>query len=235
MPEPFAEFQDVVLLRAGRAVIDGLSFAIPGRGITALIGPNGAGKSLTLRLLAGLIAPDRGEIHFPNGRPPPRSIPVVFQKPMLLRRRVRANLDHVLAIHGVPRAERPSRREALLAEGGLTDLAESPARRLSGGEQQRLALVRALAGEPDYLLLDEPTASLDPPSTAMIEDLVRRKADAGAAIVLVTHDRAQAERLAEHVVLLHDGRLAESGPVHEFFKAPRSAQARAYLAGALLV
>ena len=235
MPERGARFREVMLHRAGRAVIDRLNCTIPERGVTALIGPNGAGKSLTLRLLAGLIRPDSGEVLFSRMRPSPQRMPVVFQQPMLLRRRVRANLDHVLAAYGVPRAERAARRDALLAEGGLEDLADSPARKLSGGEQQRLALVRALAAEPEYLLLDEPTASLDPRSTAMIETLVRRTADRGGAVILVTHDRAQARRLADHVLLLHKGRLAESGPTAEIFRQPQTGEARAYLSGELLV
>ena len=234
MLDPLAEFETVSLHRGGRSVVNGLSCRIADSGITALIGPNGAGKSLTLRLLAGLLDADEGRVHFPNGRPAPRDLAVVFQKPVLLRRTVRANLDHVLAVHGASRAQRRVVRDRLLQAGELSALADRPARKLSGGEQQRLALVRALAAAPRLLLLDEPTASLDPASTAKIEALIREAAKQGAGVVLVTHDQAQAARLADRVIFLHQGKAIETGPAEELFENPKTKEARAYLSGALL-
>ena len=233
--EPVAAFEDVRLTFAGRAVLDGLSFELPPDGVTALMGPNGAGKSLTLRVLAGLVPPESGGVRFAGGRPRPRDIALVFQKPVLLRRSVRANLAHALATYGVPRRAREARIADLLDLAGLAALAHAPARRLSGGEQQRLAMARALAAGPRFLLLDEPTASLDPQATASIETLVRRAAADGVKIVLVTHDRGQAARLAGDVLFLHRGRLAEAAPARRFFDAPASREARAYLAGELLI
>ncbi len=234
-PSPIVAFEDVSLVANGRRLLDGLRFELAPRGITALMGPNGAGKSLTLRLLAGLIEPTGGAVRFAGGRPRPCELALVFQKPVLLRRSVRANLDHALAIYGVSRRDRAARIEALLQRTDLAALADAPARRLSGGEQQRLATARALAAEPRFLMLDEPTASLDPQATAAIEALVRQAADAGVRVVIVTHDRGQAARLARDVLFLHRGRLAEAAPARRFFEAPESAQARSYLNGELLI
>ncbi|MEQ9609977.1 MAG: ATP-binding cassette domain-containing protein, partial [Kiloniellaceae bacterium] len=160
---------------------------------------------------------------------------VVFQRPVVLRRSVAANLKHALATYGVPRGERAKRLEELLTLAGLQDLADRPARVLSGGEQQRLAMVRALAAEPDLLLLDEPTASLDPQATAAIETLIGRAAAKGVKIVMVTHDRGQAQRLADEILFLHRGRLSERSAADAFFSRPNSAAAQAYLEGRLLL
>jgi tungstate transport system ATP-binding protein len=234
-PEPAVVVEDVRLSFGARTLLDGLSFELSPEGVTALMGPNGAGKSLSLRVLAGLLRPGSGRIVFAGGQPGPREIALVFQKPVLLRRSVRSNLAHALSTYGVPRQERNERIAELLRRTGLEALADSPARRLSGGEQQRLAMARALAAGPRVLLLDEPTASLDPQATAAIEELVRRAVDDGVKVVLVTHDRGQAARLAEDVVFLHRGKLAEAAPARRFFEAPASAEARAYLKGDLLI
>lgn len=225
----------VSLRRSGRTVLDGLSFALYGNGLTAVMGPNGAGKSLTLRLLAGLITPDLGTIWFAGGRPSPQELAIVFQKPVLLRRTVAGNLDHALKTYGVARRDRSHRIADLLAMAGLSALAQSPARRLSGGEQQRVALVRALAVRPRILLLDEPTASLDPQSTKAIEDLIRNAVADKVRVVLVTHDRGQAARLADDIVFLNAGRAVESAAAARFLEAPASPEARAYLSGTLVL
>jgi tungstate transport system ATP-binding protein len=233
--EPVAAFHDVTLAVGGRSLLDGLSFGLRPDGVTALMGPNGAGKSLTLRLLAGLIRPSSGQIRFAGAPPSQRDLALVFQKPVLLRRSVRANLDHALRTYGVPRHARPERIARLLDMIALDGFGASPARRLSGGEQQRLAMARALAAEPRFLLLDEPTASLDPQATAAIEALIRQAVGGGVKVVLVTHDRGQAARLAGDVLFLNRGRLAEAAPAGRFFEAPASREARAYLRGELLI
>lgn len=230
LADPQPALENAVLMRGGRRLLDGLTLRLPGRGVTALMGPNGAGKSLSLRVLAGLVALDLGEV-----RSVPLSTALVFQRPVLLRRSVRANLDHALRAARVSRRERPERIDALLEMAALGPLAAQPARALSGGEAQRLSLVRALAARPRLLLLDEPTASLDPRSTAAIEQLAARAAQEGAEVVLVTHDAGQAARLADQVVFLHRGRDAETTPAAEFFAHPRSEAARAYLDGRLLL
>ena len=228
-----AELRNIAYAPAGTALLDGLSLSLDGEGVTTLMGPNGAGKSLTLRLIAGLIAPCGGEVSLSADLR--ARVALVFQSPVLLRRSARANLDHALRVYEVPRAGRASRIAALLAQAGLSEIAHRPARALSGGEQQRLAMARALAMAPRLLLLDEPTASLDPASTAAIEGLILDAAQTGAKILLVTHDANQARRLARQIIFMHRGRVCEQTPADRFFKAPASKEARAYLAGRLLV
>jgi tungstate transport system ATP-binding protein len=219
----------------GTRLIDGLDLQLAGAGISVIMGPNGAGKSLLLRLVHGLLAPTGGSVRW-NGRaldpPVRRRQALVFQRPVLLRRSVLANIEFVLRL--VPGAPAGRARE-LLRHVGLDAMAGRPARRLSGGEQQRLALARALALEPKVLLMDEPTASLDPASVVAIEALVTEARAAGTKVVFVTHDIGQARRLADDVVFLHRGRVVEHAPAARFFTQPGSPQARAYLAGQLVL
>lgn len=234
-PPPSVALNAVTVIRGGTPLLDGLDLALAPSGITGIMGPNGAGKSLTLRLLAGLTKPDSGAVTFAKGRSGPSDLALVFQKPVLLRRSAHANLCHALKAYGVPRRERPAQADELLAMAKLSEHADRPARTLSGGEQQRLAIVRALGAKPAFLLLDEPTASLDPQSTAMVESLVLKAAASGIRVVLVTHDQGQARRLAKDVIFLHRGRVVETAPAKRFFETPASAEARAYLAGDLLI
>jgi tungstate transport system ATP-binding protein len=229
------ELVDICYSARGYLLLDRLSIQFPPAGITAILGPNGAGKSLTLRVTAGLVKPDSGAIHYPYGLRVPRDTAMVFQEPVLLRRSARANLRHALAIYRSPRRGREAEIDRLLGLAMLGDLADRPARVLSGGERQRLALVRALAGRPKLLFLDEPTANLDPNNTAIIENLVREIADAETKIVLVTHDLAQARRVADEIRFLHKGRLIEAAPASRFFTHPATPEAIAYLSGELLI
>jgi tungstate transport system ATP-binding protein len=135
----------------------------------------------------------------------------------------------------VPRGKRDARAEELAALVGLNGLGARPARKLSGGEQQRLALARALAKEPQVLFLDEPTASLDPAATHAIEDLIRAVAARGIKVVMSTHNLGEARRLADEIVLMHRGRIVESGAADAFFATPRTAEARRFIAGELLL
>lgn len=231
-------FDDVRFAVGGKTLIDGLSLELAPGARSVVMGPNGAGKSLFLRLVAGLLQPTAGRVTY-GGRAADdktrRHIAVVFQRPVMLRRSVTANLKHALATYGVPRGERARRIDELLALAGLQDLADRPARVLSGGEQQRLAMVRALGSEPALLLLDEATASLDPQATAAIEKLIGQAAAEGVKIVMVTHDRGQAQRLADEILFIHRGRLAERSDAATFFNRPTSAAAQAYLEGRLLL
>lgn len=230
---PGLRMHDLHVTRRNVALLNGIDLDLSPAGITALLGPNGAGKSLLLRVIAGLIAPDRGRVQIPRamqGR-----IGLVLQRPVLLRRSVRANLRHALALARVARAHRASRVAELLALGHLDALAERPARRLSGGEQQRLSIIRALAANPLLLMLDEPAAHLDPQATHAIEALVARIAAEGTKVILVTHDIGQVQRLADEVAFLHQGRCHERAEKSAFLAAPESAAARAYLSGKLLL
>ncbi len=226
-----------VVYEIGRArLIDGLSLALEAGPRTVILGPNGAGKSLTLRLCHGLIAPSAGRIAWrgPGAANARRRQAMVFQRPVMLRRSALANIDYALSLAGFDRATRARRAAEALERTGLAALARRPARVLSVGEQQRLALARAWALRPDVLFLDEPTASLDPAATRAVEEIVAAFHAYGAKIVMTTHDLGQARRLADEVIFLHRGRLVERAPAEAFFTDPRSAEARAFVGGELL-
>ena len=228
------EARGLVFEAGGKRLIDGIDLVLSAGPMTVVMGPNGAGKSLLLRLLHGMIEASAGTVRW-GGQAPSDALrrrqAMVFQRPVLLRRSVAANVEFVLKLRG---DEAKERTRELLEYVGLEALASRPARLLSGGEQQRLALARALAFQPEVLFLDEPTASLDPYSTAAIEAIVKGAHDRGSKIVLVTHDLGQARRLAHEVVFLHGGRLIEHTPAPRFFTEPDSPQARDYLAGRLV-
>ena len=226
----------LVLERGGRRIIDNIGLSISGEGVSVIMGPNGAGKSVLLRLLTGLIEPDSGIVTWAGRRPDRARAPavgLVFQKPVLLRRSALANVRY--ALRDGLLAERNHRALQALARAGLKHLADAPARLLSGGQQQRLAIARALAPDPEVLLLDEPCANLDPAATAAIEALIGDARARGTKVVLVTHDVAQAKRVADDITFIHDGRIEEQTPASEFFDNPASPASRAYLDGRLLV
>lgn len=220
----------------GRTLIGNIDVGIEAGRRTVVMGANGAGKSLLLRLLHGLIEPSGGKVLW-KGRPlnaaARRAQAMVFQRPVMLRRSVMANLSFALRVRGVRGPARRERERAALAMARLEDLAGRPARVLSGGEQQRLAVARALACQPELLFLDEPTASLDPASTHAIEALIHQAHAAGVTIVMVTHDRAQALRLGDDVLFMSDGRIVETGPIGRVLETPRSEAARDWLEGRL--
>jgi tungstate transport system ATP-binding protein len=229
-------FDDVSFAVGSTRLIHDLSFTLAAGPRTVILGPNGAGKSLTLRLCHGLLQPTSGAVRWagPGAQDTPRRQAMVFQNPVMLRRSALANVVYALAINGVPRAQRVARAEQALARVGLDGIARRPARALSTGEQQRLALARAWALEPEVLFLDEPTASLDPAATRAVEQAIDGVHQSGAKVVMTTHDLGQAHRLADEVLFLHHGRLVESGPAADFFAAPRSREAAAFLEGELL-
>lgn len=219
----------------GQTLIDDLSMDLKPSAISVIMGPNGAGKSLLLRLLHGLIPPASGIIKW-GGNPMNDAIrrrqAMVFQRPVMLRRSVAANIDFAIRLRGV--ASHNQRQQALSAVD-LANKADQPAKSLSGGEQQRLALARALTTDPAILFLDEPTANLDPASTAAIEKIMRTAHEDGTKIVLVSHDLGQARRLAHEIIFMHRGRIIEQTPATQFFNAPVSKQANDFLAGRLVL
>ncbi len=194
----------------------------------ALVGANGAGKTTLLRLLHGMVACPGRRAHGPL------KCAMLFQRPFLLRLSARANVEVALWLARVPAAERRPRAQAALERVGLGALAKRPARSLSGGQQQRLALARAWALQPDLLLLDEPTASLDPTAKREVETLVEALSHDGATLVMSTHNLGQAKRLATRVAYLEGGRLLADLPTETFFD-PRDppAAAAAFLKGEL--
>ncbi|MEK9817005.1 MAG: ATP-binding cassette domain-containing protein [Limnobacter sp.] len=230
------QFEGVHLSFGKHLIFSNLNLEIGTQGITAIMGPNGAGKSLILRLLAGLLMPGQGSVRFNQSNRIPRDqIGFVFQRPVLLRRSVQDNLLHALAIAGVERGQRSLRAGALLDLGGNQHLDKSHSSKLSGGDQHRLTLLRALAAKPGLLILDEPSASLDPQATALIENIVLRACQCGVKVIVVTHDQGQALRLADEVIFVHKGRVHASQATDEFLRTPASREAKAYLAGELLI
>jgi tungstate transport system ATP-binding protein len=229
-------FVDVRFVVLDVTILDHVSLKLEAGPPTVLIGPNGAGKTTLLHVAMGLLRPSGGLVTW-NGREhsPPTRRAIMFQRPAMLRRSAAGNLRYALAAAGVSRAQRETRVHELMADVGLQGLERRPARRLSGGEQQRLALARAFARDPALLFLDEPTASLDPAAAKAIEDIVRAIAARGVKVVMSTHDLGQARRVAGDVVLLHRGRVIEHSPAEDFFTAPRTNEARTFIAGELLV
>jgi tungstate transport system ATP-binding protein len=217
-------------------ILDDVTLTIAAGSPTVLIGPNGSGKTTLLRAAMGLIPLTGGRITW-GGREAaaPGRRAIMFQRPAMLRRTAAGNIRYALAAASVPRAQRPHRSDELLKLVGLDALGHRPARRLSGGEQQRLALARALARDPAILFLDEPTASLDPHATKAIEDIVRAVSARGVKVVMSTHDLGQAKRVGGEIVLMHRGRVIEAAQVDEFFTNARTDEARKFIAGELLV
>ena len=228
--------EDVRYAARAITILDSVSLTLSPGAPTVVIGPNGAGKTTLLAVAMGLIEPTGGRVSW-GGRAlhPPLRRAFVRQRPTMLRRGTAANIKYALATGAVARSEWPTRIAELLDLVGLSGLGERPARRLSGGEQQRLALARALARDPEVLFLDEPTASLDPAATKAIEDLVRTIAARNIKVVMSTHDLGQARRLAGDIVFMHRGRVVESGPAADFFTGPTTQEARRFVAGELLV
>jgi tungstate transport system ATP-binding protein len=229
-------FDRVSLVAGGMTILDRVSTSIEPGAPTLVVGPNGAGKSTLLRICMGLATPTEGRITW-GGRADvkPTRRAFVFQRPVMLRRTAAANLSYSLAQAGVPRDQRAARVSRLLEQVGLSDLATRSARRLSGGEQQRLALARALARDPDLLLLDEPTASLDPAATRSVEEIVRAASLSGIKVVMASHDLGQVRRLAGKVMFLVRGALREHVAADAFLNTPSTPEAAAFVRGDLVV
>lgn len=238
MNAPLLELDRICFRPGGRTVLDRIDFTWGEASICALIGPNGAGKTVTLRIAHGLLRPDAGRVRF-EGREPPRNDTafegqaLVFQQPSLFRGSVLDNL--MLARHAAGLSEKALREHALamLERVGLSALVRSPALKLSGGERQRLAIARAWLTNPRLLLLDEPTASLDPAARESIERLIREIAASGCRVLMTSHNLGQVARLADEVLFLNAGRLLERSRASEFFRAPRTGEAQRFLQGEL--
>ena len=206
-------------------------------GKTVLIGANGAGKSLFLRLATGLLTPTSGHVSGMvdnQGDQPDACQSMIFQKPVLLRRSTYANIAFVLQNLAYDQEEIDTKVSNALASARLQERASAPARKLSGGEQQRLALARALVVDPAVLFLDEPTASLDPASTKIVEDMIMKADQDGTKIIHVTHDIKQARRLADDILFMHEGRLLLHQCAEDFFSNPGCDEAQAYLDGRMI-
>jgi tungstate transport system ATP-binding protein len=236
------QIRDLVQIYENRRVLEISTLDILSGEVLALVGPSGSGKSTLLRLLNFLEAPTQGKIIYqgiefnPSGEMPlekRRSVTTVFQRPMLLERTVYENVAFGLRLRGERDAR--DRVQAALEEVGLANLARQRARTLSGGEAQRVALARAMVLEPDVLLLDEPTANLDPYNVGLIETIARRLyTNHGTTLVLVTHNVFQAHRLADRVVFLLEGKQIETASVQDFFERPQDPRTRAFVNGEMV-
>ena len=230
------EFDGVTVTAGGVTILADIALTLAPGPPTVLIGPNGSGKSTLLRVAMGLLAPSRGRITWGGlENVPPLRRAIVFQRPAMLRRSAAGNIRYALGAARIARADRDARLAELLTLVGLEGLGGRPARRLSGGEQQRLALARALARDPTVLFLDEPTASLDPAATKAFEDVIHAVVARGIKIVMATHDLGAARRLAGEIVMLHRGRVIETGAAAGFFDTPQTGEAMKFISGALLV
>jgi tungstate transport system ATP-binding protein len=230
------QIQNLRQVYAGRTVLDVELMSVRAGEVLALVGPSGAGKSTLLRLLNFVETPSAGRLFF-DGKPvgpavgldERRQVTTVFQRPVVLHGSVRDNVSYGLRLRGLPA---DGAVDAMIERVGLTDLARHAARALSGGEMQRVALARALVVQPRVLLLDEPTANLDPYNVTLIENIVREtNSEQGTTIVLVTHNVFQARRLAQRTGLLLGGKLIEVDDTPTFFTAASDARTAAFVRG----
>ncbi len=236
--DEYIRCSDMCLEIHGVRLLANINCHIPLTGTTLVMGPNGAGKSLFLRILAQLLVPTSGNFIIHGNRnekadPSNRQMQtaILFQQPVLLRRTVRQNIEFVLRRHPHLCKNIGDHLDKALHDARLSARADISARFLSGGEKQRLALVRALATKPRVLLLDEVTASLDPASMHLVETRCIEAAKQGTKIIFISHDVRQAKRLADDVMFLHEGRVLVHKSAKTFFREPGSFEAQAYLDG----
>ena len=211
---------DVSVIREEHYLLKDISLEIKPDTITLVLGHNGAGKTLLMQVLHGLTLPDEGVID----SPPASRQRMVFQKPIMLRRTALQYFNFVCPGLSIPD------QHHWFDSAQLTSRMDAPARRLSGGEQQKLALIGALAAQPEILFLDEPAASLDVEATMLSESLISEACDAGTTIIMTSHNRAQAARLADQVIFMDQGCVKEQSDAKTFFRAPQSDAGRHYLA-----
>lgn len=218
--------------KRGKALIGPLDCRIDADGVTVIVGPNGSGKTTLLRVMHGLQRPRSGTLEWHSDIETARANQCfVFQRPVMLRRSVSENLAYPLRLRGLEKVEIASRVELWLTRTGLKEKAGLDASLLSGGEQQVVALARALATKPQLLFLDEPTSNLDGSSTRRIETILNEAIEKGTRIVMATHDLGQARRLADEIWFLHRGQLHETGEAASFFEHPRTPEAQAFIQG----
>lgn len=226
------EVKGAVTKRRGKTLVGPVDLRLEGRGATVIIGPNGSGKTTLLNLLHGTVRLHAGSIRWQLGTDAARAAQTfVFQRPVMLRRSVLDNLSYPLVIRGMAAGPAKEKAKEWAARVGLDRLVDRPAPMLSGGEQQKLALARALITEPEVVFLDEPSASLDGRATREIETILQDQKAAGTRLIMSTHDMGQARRIADEVVFLRGGLIHERGPASAFFDTPETHEARAFLNG----
>lgn len=240
MKPPILAAAQVTLVRQGQAILDRISYTFEAGQVYAVIGPNGAGKSSLLRLLGLLEKPSQGRIVFqgtdttacwPDCLELRRQIGLVHQNPVQFQGTVCQNIALGLRFRRLPRLRIKERVREILTDFDLTELGPRSANALSQGEAQKMALARVMAFSPQVLLLDEPTASLDPRNTQECENLITKiNRGWGKTIILVTHDLGQAERVSQQILFMHHGRIQETGPTAELIASPKNEQTKSFLA-----
>lgn len=218
----FIELKDITVARNGRTILNIPHALIPADRITACIGPNGAGKTTLLKLLAGLIQPDTGTVQFSFAS---KTALVLHHNPMI-KASARTNISLVKEVDATITDQAI---DVALKQIGLSELAQNPAHKLSAGERQKLCLARAMLQKPNLLLLDEPTANLDPSSTDQVEEMIRKFNIEGADVLFSSHQLAQVQRLAQYILFIDQGEIKEKGPSGPFFSNPQTTSARRYL------
>ncbi len=229
------QFKDLSVILGQKIILDKINCKIKSNSITAVLGPNGAGKSIFLQTINGLFSIQSGRLTFnlmEINQEIRKQQAMVFQNPVLLRRTVIANLQFISNLRN---KESNRLLKKILSKVGLEGYEKKPARLLSGGEKQRLSMARALIINPNLLLLDEPTANLDPYSLNLIEDLVLEENSIGKTIIFTTHDMSQAKRLATDVIFLNKGKVLEQTISKTFFKSPKTLEAQKYINGEILI
>jgi tungstate transport system ATP-binding protein len=225
----FIEFKGVIVKSDGRIILDIPHAVIPADRICACIGPNGAGKTTFLKLIDGLIKPDLGTVTHSSG--PIKSSLVLHHTPMI-KASARTNIamvkDSDTSINSIA-------IDLVMEQIGLSHLANSPAHKLSAGERQKLCLGRAILKKPNLILLDEPTANLDPNTTEQVEEIIRQLKSQGSDVIFTSHQLAQVQRIAEYIIFIDQGQIKEKGPVGPFFADPQTQAAKRYLHQELLV
>ncbi len=232
-------FKDLTREYDGKRVLDITEGSVAGGSRTAVVGPNGSGKSTLLNIIAGLDRPTTGKVFYGTDRQEldevSRDITMVFQKPYLITASVEKNIAYPMKIRDYGDADIEKRVAELCQELGLTELRKRRSWKLSGGEIQKVSLARALSFQPKLLLLDEPTANIDPATTAEIERiLLKINNDFGTTIIFVTHNLAQARRVCNRIIFLNKGQLIEEGPCSQVLISPREELTQRFIAGELL-
>ena len=220
--ERFIELRDITVKSNGRVILNIPHAIIPADRITACIGPNGAGKTTFLKMLDGLIKPDTGTVSYSFAN---KTALVLHHTPMI-KASTRANISMVRDADSTITA---GDIEQVIEQGGLGTLVSSPAHKLSAGERQKLCLGRAILQKPNLVLLDEPTANLDPNTTEQVEEIIRKFDVQNTDVIFSSHQLAQVQRLAQYIIFIDHGEIKEKGPVGPFFADPQTQAAKRYL------
>ena len=225
--ERYIELKDIVVKSNGRVILNIPHAIIPADRITACIGPNGAGKTTFLKLLDGLIKPDTGSVSYSFNN---KTALVLHHTPMIKA----SAMTNIGIVQDVDQSISKSDIQTVMDQVGLTRLANSPAHKLSAGERQKICLARAILLKPNLVLLDEPTANLDPNTTEQVEELIRQFDRQDVDVIFSSHQLAQVQRLAQHIIFIDQGEIKEKGPVGPFFADPQTQAAKRYLHQELL-